>query len=1190
MTFKCTAPRMRVKRFVRFHLFVPRAVFLLSCLAARVHAQAGLPDNQLSTLSPIGVAPHGSTSGTNEQISLATGSLHVDFPILSLPQRGGWTLPLMYTYDSNISHPVQNLIASATVTNIDDKYGDPVDQRNYQEQYVNLRDVLEPNLPRLQASNEFMGFYPSNQVNAGFKQSDFIVHCITNFVFNDWTGASHSFGNILSCDNKTSGAVPTPISVTDTVDGSFYRLDTTSPSDIVVYAKNGVQYHFTGFKDPNANIPAGSYTQTSQVEDILDNRNVHMIDVNGNTINVTESQSNVDSSLIYTLVDTIGRTVTITKTGMSYLDSNGTFQQITISAPTAGPDLPSPLNYNNLGCYWNGQTEPYERTPTVSGPTPQSSASTTQVSITMPVSDFQGHARQYTLQLDAALHLVKVTYPSGGYTRYDFQDHNVTSWNGGVACSTTDFFQVAAKHVCRATSGVCGTEDTTTYTPSNIVYGVQNQNSPYNGTMTVKDALANAGAANGSIETHTFTTQGWQHTSALETDVTVANASGTLLRSTHTDYTSAIQFSELAFPQKVTVTFNASPNGVKQATNTRYGESLSLITFNNFPVSAYLDNPTEIDELDFAGKTLTTTTRSWRPSNSFSVPHVLDRLDTETLVDKVAGTSQQTMMGYDTLGNVSSKTVSGSNVVTNQITYGAYTNGYPASIKDGRGYTTTFGYMDKFVSGTCAPTTNSGAYVTSVTLPNNAKSTYAYNPCTGTLASSTDANGNTTSYTYDSLGRQTSAQMAEAFSTSTVFSDGAPNTVQVTTSAAPDPNVVATTTLDGLGRPTSSVTGGIEVDMTYDGDGRTSTVSNPSSGAGSDLTTSSYDALSRVTHVMHPDGSSANTTYFGEVSVVQDETGNTRVVTQNAQGLTASVCEIAGPMSGSTETPAACASVPGQSLAGYTTSYSYDGRGNLTNVAARTQTRGFSYDTFSRLLTAINPEIGTVCYGIVSSGTCGNGYDANGNLLAKTDANSRVTTYGYDVLNRLVTKHSVGATASAPGLASCYLFDTNGTASPANPVGRLTAEWTQTGSCPQNVTSSPSSGFLTSKIITNYDPMGRVLTEQTCTLNSCSSGHPQTYTYDFAGHLTGYGDGLGKNGFSQSYDGAGRLLGLTNSVSDPLHPPNLFNVTQYSPLGWTNATMGTGSAGAPSSNGLTLTQSFDNRQRVSTHAVTAGVQ
>ncbi|MDF5208366.1 hypothetical protein P3647_24315, partial [Vibrio parahaemolyticus] len=78
---------------------------------------------------------------------------------------------------------------------------------------------------------------------------------------------------------------------------------------------------------------------------------------------------------------------------------------------------------------------------------------------------------------------------------------------------------------------------------------------------------------------------------------------------------------------------------------------------------------------------------------------------------------------------------------------------------------------------------------------------------------------------------------------------------------------------------------------------------------------------------------------------------------------------------------------------------------NLTTVSQGVQTRAFTYNSLSRLISATNPESGTINYS----------YDANGNLTSKTDARGVVTSYVYDALNR-VTQRSYSTPNGTPGV------------------------------------------------------------------------------------------------------------------------------------------------------------------------------
>jgi YD repeat-containing protein len=99
---------------------------------------------------------------------------------------------------------------------------------------------------------------------------------------------------------------------------------------------------------------------------------------------------------------------------------------------------------------------------------------------------------------------------------------------------------------------------------------------------------------------------------------------------------------------------------------------------------------------------------------------------------------------------------------------------------------------------------------------------------------------------------------------------------------------------------------------------------------------------------------------------------------------------------------------------GLQTGYIYDALDNLLTVnqvgngsTDTPRTRTFSYDSLSRLIQAYNPETGWTCYGTTygnaapNGSNCAEGYDADNNLLYKTDANVTVTAMTYDTLIEL---------------------------------------------------------------------------------------------------------------------------------------------------------------------------------------------
>jgi RHS repeat-associated protein len=123
-----------------------------------------------------------------------------------------------------------------------------------------------------------------------------------------------------------------------------------------------------------------------------------------------------------------------------------------------------------------------------------------------------------------------------------------------------------------------------------------------------------------------------------------------------------------------------------------------------------------------------------------------------------------------------------------------------------------------------------------------------------------------------------------------------------------------------------------------------------------------------------------------------------------------------------------------------------------------------------------------------------------------------------------------------------------------NPIGRLT----------HNCSVSGCSQF-------SYDSMGRILNQWTSTPYNVGTGSfPFAYTYDLLGDMTSYNaEGVT---FTQSFNSAGRVTGLSSTFSDAQHPGTMATVDPsvgYWPTGdLRKVTFG---------NGLTETSAYNNR-------------
>ena len=415
---------------------------------------------------------------------------------------------------------------------------------------------------------------------------------------------------------------------------------------------------------------------------------------------------------------------------------------------------------------------------------------------------------------------------------------------------------------------------------------------------------------------------------------------------------------------------------------------------------------------------------------------------------------------------------------------------------------------------------------------NNNATVFSYdgNSCSQSLpATVTNALGQTATLAYDcNISKPSSSTDANYVATAYAYSDGLDRLTQVrraadvsgaesqTNYSYPDANHVfaytdqkmkadealrVDTVYDGLGRVSATLQYGdpaglIETDTTYDALGRVYSVSNPYRPTETVyLTTTKYDALGRVKEMKTSgDGATVTTSYSGNQSTVTDQAGKKRTMTYDALERLTQVVEDSGTGG-----------------VNYATNYVYDALDNLKSVTQDGQVRSFTYDAVRRLLTASNPESGTVTYS----------YDNVGNLVSKTDARGRITCYGsltgascasgYDALNRLTRKSYYPD--GTPTVT--YTYDTGATKG----VGRLT---------------KVSNASAVSQY-TEFDELGRV---KQSSQQTAGQTYPFIYTYNLAGGMTSETYPSGRM-VSTSYDGVNRVQGISATTTQSPTP------TQY---------------------------------------------
>jgi RHS repeat-associated protein len=205
----------------------------------------------------------------------------------------------------------------------------------------------------------------------------------------------------------------------------------------------------------------------------------------------------------------------------------------------------------------------------------------------------------------------------------------------------------------------------------------------------------------------------------------------------------------------------------------------------------------------------------------------------------------------------------------------------------------------------------------------------------------------------------------------------------------------------------------------------------------------------------------------------------------------------------------------------FATLYQYDALGNLlcveqhgnatgtgcsappsSDATSPWRVRRFTYDSLSRLLTAHNPESGTITYA----------YDVDGNLLQKTSpapnqtgAATQTISYCYDELHRVTGKAYSAQSCPLASPVVTYSYDSG-----ANAIGKLTSLTDQAGSASYA-----------------YDNLGRMISETRVIAGVSKSvsfeynldgslsklhypsGRVVTYTPDSAGRITAAADGNG---------------------------------------------------------------------------------
>ena len=353
----------------------------------------------------------------------------------------------------------------------------------------------------------------------------------------------------------------------------------------------------------------------------------------------------------------------------------------------------------------------------------------------------------------------------------------------------------------------------------------------------------------------------------------------------------------------------------------------------------------------------------------------------------------------------------------------------------------------------------------------DAVTTYTYDAMNNVL-STTEPDGNTTTFAYDPLNRQTNMVNA-AGDVLTVYYDGVNNVI---TRILPSENtqVFSYDALDRATNLTDSV--GEVLRQSYD---PVDNLLTQTDGNGN-TTTYIYDVLDRRTNTVDSLGNITTYLYDPEGNLLTniDRDGNMTTYAYDAIYRQASVDDALG----------------------HVTQYLYDPVGNLVEtIDANGNPTQYQYDPVNRRIGEIYADSTARSYA----------YDAVGNMTNRTDQIGQTTTYIYDDLYRLTQRNYTGGTNDSFG------YDLSGRMTSA-----IRNAWAVTYAYDgaNRVTNTTQNGRT---IAYGYDIPGRTLT------NTYPSGRTTIQRMDYRGRKVQIDDGFSPPIVQYTYDAGNRIVSRT---------------------------------------------------------------
>ncbi|MGW6971636.1 LamG-like jellyroll fold domain-containing protein [Streptomyces sp. NPDC054952] len=410
---------------------------------------------------------------------------------------------------------------------------------------------------------------------------------------------------------------------------------------------------------------------------------------------------------------------------------------------------------------------------------------------------------------------------------------------------------------------------------------------------------------------------------------------------------------------------------------------------------------------------------------------------------------------------------------------------------------------------------------------------HAYDPA-GRLASTTDAMGATTAFTYydDGLTATTTArQVTQANGTKKDIVlesnsyDGAGNLTAQTASGGR----TTVHTIDAFGRATRSVfdPNGLNRVSTaaYDGDNRVIEQTQSIDGSGKKLTsTTEYDVVGNPKKATVTDGTSARVTSgtFDQRGLPLTQVtprGNTTATRYDDLGR---LVETTAPQVQIEENGGVATAATPKTLTGYNTfgeaTESRDARGQVT----RTETDKLGRPVSITLPDYTPPGAATPITAILRTT-----YDKLGNTASSTDPLGRARYYQYDQTGNLI-RSTDPALVGTQGLKAPGAPSFNGTLTDLTGGGISTYTWTPTG---LPLSATDPTGARTES---TYDELGRKLTATTVERKPTLHNLVSRYTWDDAGNQTEFTTPNGRR-TTVAYSTAGDPLTVTDPAGATTH-------------------------------------------------------